>query len=140
MGSFAGNSGALTAQQQRGLDRFQGKGNCTKCHAGAMLSDATVSFFEASGPLNHDGGDQGFHNLGVRPTAEDLGRAGAGPVGVAYSVSGLTARAACRRPARAGSAPARDRRRRRHFALTPWVRRTSAATLSCSARSDGSLA
>jgi cytochrome c peroxidase len=85
---LAGNSGALTAQQQRGLDRFQGKGNCTKCHAGALLSDATVSFFQASGPHNRDGGDQGFHNLGVRPTAEDLGRGGAGPAGVVYSVSG----------------------------------------------------
>jgi len=85
---LTGSSGALTAQQQRGLDRFQGKGNCTKCHAGALLSDATVSFFQASGARNRDGGDQGFHNLGVRPTAEDLGRAGPGPAGVAFSVSG----------------------------------------------------
>jgi cytochrome c peroxidase len=85
---LAGDQSALTAQQQRGLDRFSGKGNCTKCHAGALLSDATVGFFQASGARNRDGGDQGFHNLGVRPTAEDLGRAGAGPVGVAYSVSG----------------------------------------------------
>ncbi|HEX3763050.1 MAG TPA: cytochrome c peroxidase [Kofleriaceae bacterium] len=87
---LAGDSSALTSQQQRGLDRFQGKGNCTKCHAGALLSDATVSFFAASGAVNRDGGDQGFHNLGVRPTAEDLGRAGAptDPPGVPFSVSG----------------------------------------------------
>jgi cytochrome c peroxidase len=85
---LAGNTGALTALQQRGLDRFTGKGNCTKCHAGAALSDATVSFFASNGAVNHDGGDQGFHNLGVRPTAEDLGRAGPGPLGLAYSVSG----------------------------------------------------
>jgi cytochrome c peroxidase len=85
---LAGNTGALTALQQRGLDRFTGKGNCTKCHAGALLSDATIGFYQASGSVNHDGGDQGFHNLGVRPTAEDLGRAGPGPVGIAYSVSG----------------------------------------------------
>lgn len=85
---LAGNTGALTALQQRGLDRFTGKGNCTRCHAGALLSDATVGFFAASGAFNRDGGDQGFHNLGVRPTAEDLGRAGAGPAGLAFSVSG----------------------------------------------------
>lgn len=85
---LAGNTGALTAQQLRGLDRFQGKGNCTKCHTGALLSDAAASVFQASGPFNHDGGDQGFHNLGVRPTAEDLGRAGAGPAGAAFSASG----------------------------------------------------
>jgi hypothetical protein len=85
---LAGNTGALTALQQRGLDRFTGKGNCTRCHAGALLSDATVGFFQASGSVNRDGGDQGFHNLGVRPTAEDLGRAGPGPAGIAFSVSG----------------------------------------------------
>jgi cytochrome c peroxidase len=85
---LAGNTGALTALQQRGLDRFTGKGNCTKCHTGALLSDATISFYQASGSVNRDGGDQGFHNLGVRPTAEDLGRAGPGPLGLAYSVSG----------------------------------------------------
>jgi cytochrome c peroxidase len=85
---LAGNSSALTSNQQRGLDRFTGKGNCTKCHAGPELSDATVSFTQAQGLINEDGGDQGFHNLGVRPTAEDLGRAGTGPNGASFSVSG----------------------------------------------------
>ena len=88
---LAGNSSALTSQQQRGLDRFSGKGNCTKCHAGALLSDASASFFAANGAINRDGGDQGFHNLGVRPTAEDLGRAGLGPAGATFSVSGAAA-------------------------------------------------
>jgi cytochrome c peroxidase len=84
---LAGNTGALTAQQQRGLDRFQGKGNCTKCHTGALLSDAALSAFQSGGPLNRDGGDQGFHNLGVRPTAEDLGGGGV-TGGAVFSVSG----------------------------------------------------
>jgi cytochrome c peroxidase len=88
---LAGQSSALTAQQQVGLDRFQGKGNCTKCHAGAELSDATVSFAAKNGLINEDGGDQGFHNIGVRPTADDLGRAGTGPRGVSWSISGKTA-------------------------------------------------
>jgi len=88
---LAGNPGALTAAQQRGFDTFQGKGNCTKCHAGPALSDATVSFFQANGATNRDGGDQGFHNLGVRPTAEDLGRASLGPASVSFSVSGQPA-------------------------------------------------
>jgi cytochrome c peroxidase len=85
---LAGNSSAMTSSQQRGFDRFKGKGNCTKCHAGSELSDATVGFAAAQGLINEDGGDQGFHNLGVRPTAEDLGRAGLGPKGVSFSVSG----------------------------------------------------
>jgi cytochrome c peroxidase len=87
---LAGNSNALTTQQQRGLDRFKGKGNCTKCHAGAELSDATVSFVASQGLINEDGGDQGFHNIGVRPTNEDLGRAATGPNLVSFSVSGST--------------------------------------------------
>lgn len=78
---LAGNSSALTSSQQRGLDRFTGKGGCTHCHAGAELTDASVGFAANQGLVNEDGGDQGFHNLGVRPTAEDLGRGGcpAGP-------------------------------------------------------------
>jgi cytochrome c peroxidase len=78
---LAGNSSALTARQQRGLDRFNGKGGCVHCHAGAELTDASVGFAADRGLINEDGGDQGFHNIGVRPTAEDPGRAGcpAGP-------------------------------------------------------------
>jgi cytochrome c peroxidase len=72
----AGNETALTENQKRGLDRFTGKANCSKCHAGAELSDATIGFAASNGLINDDGGDQGFHNLGVRPTADDLGRAG----------------------------------------------------------------
>jgi len=77
----AGHSAALTNSQQRGLDRFNGKGDCVHCHAGAELTDASVGFAAQNGLINEDGGDQGFHNLGVRPTAEDPGRAGcpAGP-------------------------------------------------------------
>ena len=88
---LAGDTSALTAAQQRGLGTFQGKGSCTKCHSGPALSDATVSYFQANGATNRDGGDQGFHNLGVRPTAEDLGRAGLGPAKASFSVSGKPA-------------------------------------------------
>ncbi len=73
---LGGNATALTASQKRGLDLFTGKGGCARCHAGPELTDASVGFSLANGLLNEDGGDQGFHNLGVRPTAEDLGRAG----------------------------------------------------------------
>jgi len=85
---LAGNAAALTASQQRGLNTFTGKGECTKCHGGPELSDATVRFGKLAGLVNEDGGDQGFHNNGVRPTNEDLGRGGAGPNGVPFSISG----------------------------------------------------
>jgi len=84
---LAGDPTALTAQQRLGLIRFTDKGKCVNCHAGPMLSDATYTFFAANGPLNRDGGDQGFHNVGLRPPEEDLARGDFGPGGVALSVS-----------------------------------------------------
>jgi cytochrome c peroxidase len=73
---LSGNLSALSQNQVNGLNIFQsGKGNCAVCHAGAEMTDASVNFFNQNGALNKDGGDQGFHNDGVSPTAEDLGRA-----------------------------------------------------------------
>lgn len=86
---LAGDLHALTPKQRRGLRQFVGKGGCIKCHTGAMLTDATVGFYQLAGPLNRDGGDQGFHNIGVRPTDEDLARGDLGIIGgVPNSVSG----------------------------------------------------
>jgi len=85
---LAGDTSQLTASQQAGLNLFMGKAQCKQCHTGSELTDASWSQFNAGGPLNADGGDQGFHNLGVRPTAEDLGRAGSGPNKQSFSVSG----------------------------------------------------
>jgi cytochrome c peroxidase len=86
---LAGDSKALSDSQKKGLSIFNGKGHCTKCHAGAELSDASVSFAQQNGLINEDGGDQGFHNIGVRPTAEDLGRGGTGGANkVPFSESG----------------------------------------------------
>lgn len=86
-----GDLSALTLRQMKGLVQFAGKGRCINCHLGPMLSDATVSAFADRGPLNRDGGDIGFHNIGVRPTEEDLARGDLGIFGgVPNSVSGST--------------------------------------------------
>lgn len=53
----AGNTAALTAQQQQGLTRFQQVG-CAICHS--LNNDMTTDF--------------SFRNIGLRPPAEDLGR------------------------------------------------------------------
>ncbi|MBV9210574.1 MAG: hypothetical protein JOZ52_08095, partial [Acidobacteria bacterium] len=45
----------LTAQEERGSEIFV-QSNCSFCHGGPLLSD------------------QNFHNIGVRPQAEDIGR------------------------------------------------------------------
>ncbi len=85
---LAGDKKALTSNQEKGLNRFTGKGQCSKCHPGPELTDASISFFNKNGAINEDGGDQGFHNIGVRPAAEDAGRAGLGPNGASFSESG----------------------------------------------------
>jgi cytochrome c peroxidase len=77
--------GTMTVQQQNGATIFTGKGGCNKCHSGPEFTDASVSAALANGLIlqgetNVNGAisDMGFHNLGVRPTAEDVGRGGIG--------------------------------------------------------------
>ena len=93
-----GNRQALTSLEQIGMDRFRGKGHCASCHNGAELTDATVS-----NVLHHAGQvvevlpggawhDIGFHNIGVRPTTDDMGIAASDPSGLAsLSVAQLAA-------------------------------------------------
>jgi cytochrome c peroxidase len=84
--------GLLNAQQVAGLEEMR-KDGCMLCHVEPEFSDATVRLINArGGPTvqkvvagDPDGGDQGFHNIGVTPTDNDLGRAGS-PGGV-YTVS-----------------------------------------------------
>ncbi|WP_205519656.1 cytochrome-c peroxidase [Pyxidicoccus caerfyrddinensis] len=61
-------------------DRTRGPTNirCSNCHESAELTDASVRRITAAanGPVrNRDGNiiDKGFNNVGVRPTADDLG-------------------------------------------------------------------
>lgn len=85
---LSGDLRALTPRQIFGLVRFVGKGKCAVCHAGPMFSDATVRFYQENGALNRDGGDQGFHNIGLLTTSFDPGRASGGFSGLPVSESG----------------------------------------------------
>ncbi|MBI5585778.1 MAG: VCBS repeat-containing protein [Deltaproteobacteria bacterium] len=87
-----GDNRVLTERQINGLNLFVGKGACVLCHAGPELTDSSVALavFNPSVPGLADGlielmamedgsialYDGPFHNNGVRPTAEDLGRGG----------------------------------------------------------------
>lgn len=80
----------LGAQEQRGMDIFTGKGKCVNCHGGPELSNAaTRTRRNLNGLVERmvmgDGGialyDNGFYNIGVRPTAEDIGVGGVDPWG-----------------------------------------------------------
>jgi len=73
-----GNTNALTAQQQQGLNLFLNSG-CIVCHAGAEFTTASVSNVQKNGriaPTPFVPGsfqDTGFFNVGVTRTLEDLG-------------------------------------------------------------------
>ncbi|KYF91100.1 hypothetical protein BE20_36875 [Sorangium cellulosum] len=83
-----GNYQALTPKQLHGLGLFVGRAGCNVCHNGGLLSDATWRAHQVAGPLNADGGDQGFHNLGVTATDDDTGRGRVLPSGLTFSESG----------------------------------------------------
>src|SRR2546428_6678197 len=87
-----GNRSALTAQEQRGMGIFTGKCKCSKCHAGAETTAASVSNVQAKGLVSDDS-DTGFCNTGVRRINDDLGiGASIGPLNLPLS-AGNPARA-----------------------------------------------
>jgi cytochrome c peroxidase len=69
---------------EAGFGVFKGKGGCINCHSGSELTDASYTEAFASGLIEKGNinansnaiSDVGFHNIGVRPTAEDGGRGG----------------------------------------------------------------
>jgi len=82
-----GNHTALSSLEQLGMNRFTGKGGCSNCHNGAEFTDATISNVQSRGVVEQlPGGrwhDVGFHNIGVRPTTDDMGIAASDPSGLA---------------------------------------------------------
>ena len=91
-----GNQGALTAQEQQGLDVFQNKGGCIRCHHGPEFTSAGTPLLAASQAnglvkrmIMGDGAaalyDSGYYNIGVRPTAEDRGTGLLDPFGNPFS-------------------------------------------------------
>lgn len=88
---------ALSAQEQRGLNVFRGKGLCVSCHKGPeFTSAATVlqrngetnlaeHMFVGAGQLGLY--DNGFYNIGVRPSEEDIGVGDLDPFGNPLSFS-----------------------------------------------------
>jgi cytochrome c peroxidase len=74
---------ALTAQEQTGLQIFQGRGQCSTCHGGPELTDASVANANRNGAGQGPGRggfgggpDAGFFRTGVRPAGDDIGLGG----------------------------------------------------------------
>lgn len=96
-----GDANALSPLAQEGLSIFLNEGRCAACHSGPEFTGAAVSqvrgdLIEANGGLIEnmlmaDGlaafYDSGFYNIGVRPTAEDLGVGGSHPTLGPFSLS-----------------------------------------------------
>ncbi|WP_228536204.1 cytochrome-c peroxidase [Noviherbaspirillum malthae] len=76
----SGDRNALTEAQKQGLILFQGKAKCINCHSGAAMTNASFRnvINERLEPMAMAGSavktyDNGFYNIGVRPTEEDIG-------------------------------------------------------------------
>jgi cytochrome c peroxidase len=93
------NPVALTVQEKRGLVLFRGpKAMCSSCHKGAEFTSAGAGLQPSLGETNLveqmfvGGGrlalyDNGFYNIGVRPTSDDIGAGGTDPFGNPLSFS-----------------------------------------------------
>ena len=80
---FAGDTTALSASAQAGLDVFRGPGRCSTCHLGADLSDATAANVAAIGLTSTDGGGRSTPASSTSACgrrASDPGLGGARPV------------------------------------------------------------
>ena len=83
---LSGKKSLFTPLMEQGLNVYLGQGECVDCHAGTETTDASVHY--ATLARHEDqGNDEGFHNLGVTLTEEDLGRASLGPKGVSWAQS-----------------------------------------------------
>ena len=85
---LSGDTSALSADAQAGMNIFTGKGGCSSCHEGAAFTDATADRVAQKG-LTDGRTDTGFHNIGVRPSTVDGGQDGADPFGNPLSVTML---------------------------------------------------
>ena len=93
-----GNRNALTKEQQKGMDIFNGKGHCSNCHTGPAFSSAAMQLNnnpnerlvrEFMGNDQLAVHDKGFYNIGVTRTQDDLGIGGTDPFGKPLSFSRL---------------------------------------------------
>jgi cytochrome c peroxidase len=99
-----GDNNALNATERQGLSLFLHEGKCVNCHGGPEFTNAAFSHIVTSdkkfkliermlmGDKNPAIYDNGFYNINVRPTAEDVGVGGTDPFGnpLSFSVQAVT--------------------------------------------------
>lgn len=92
-----GDVKALGGEEAKGFALFVGKGKCLNCHGGAALTNASIHrkfrTERMSSMLMGNGAtavyDEGFYNIGVTRTADDIGLGGRDPFGNPLSFSGV---------------------------------------------------
>ena len=92
--AFAGgNVNAISQSAARGVDLFrsQARGRCINCHGGPELTNNASRIIAIGRFRRREGNyiDQGFNNIGVRPTTEDPAVGGNDPFGNALSEARL---------------------------------------------------
>jgi hypothetical protein len=92
-----GNSSAMNAQEVFGMQLFQTKGRCANCHGGPEFTNAATSNVKGQrlepmvmANFGFAVYDNGFYNIGVRPTTEDRGNGGTDPFGNSLSESRMS--------------------------------------------------
>ena len=88
----AGDEKKLDASERAGFEVFQGKGRCINCHGGAELTNASfrnvrnerIEMMEMANGQKKTY-DNGFYNIGVRPTFDDVGIGGTDGFGLPLS-------------------------------------------------------
>ena len=88
----AGDASKLDANERAGFEVFKEKGRCINCHGGAELTNASFRNVlkqrietMAMGNGRTKTYDNGFYNIGVRPTLDDLGVGGTDGFGLPLS-------------------------------------------------------
>jgi cytochrome c peroxidase len=90
------DTGTMAADAKRGEGVFTGKGHCTQCHNGPLLTNAAKTTQQGGSDVVRsmqmgDGGvalyDTGFYNIGVTPTGADIGIGGTDAFGNPLSFS-----------------------------------------------------
>lgn len=88
-----GDTSALTEQEIVGFHLADAEARCLNCHGGSELTFASVGRINQQGLTRNRKGDlidEGYNNIGVRPTLEDLGVGGTDPFGNALGYARQT--------------------------------------------------
>jgi cytochrome c peroxidase len=88
-----GDTSALTEQEIVGFHLADAEARCLNCHGGSELTFASVGRINEQGLTRVRRGDlidEGYNNIGVRPTLDDLGIGGVDPFGNALGYARKT--------------------------------------------------